>query len=131
MSEAEIERIRRDIEVIREAAGLELPFGWEEVWLSVALVPCGLVLSAVGAWAPLGSARLGLLPALGVVLASGVLRYRYRKSSGRSPVRRKEYDLGLAAGLFYGLIAGGFLAWARRLGEQTLLTGGLAVTMAG
>lgn len=131
MSEAEINRIRRDIEVIREAAGLGLPFGWEDVWLSLAVAPCGLLLSAVGAWGPLGSARLAVLPLLPIVVAAGVLRYRYRRSSGRSPVRRREYDLGLATGVLFALLAGGYLVWARRIGQPTGLTGGLAVAMTG
>src|SRR4051794_7212436 len=99
MSEADIHRIRKDLDTIRAAAGLELPFGWEDVWLSLALAPCGLLLSAAGALGPPGSERLALLPALGAVLAGVALRYRYRRNSGRSPVRRKEYDLGLVAGL--------------------------------
>lgn len=131
MSEAEIDRIREDIRTIREAAGLELPFGWEDVWLSLAGVPCGLVLSAVGALGPLSSARLATLPLLGVVLAAAVLRFQHRRSSGRSPLRRKEYDLGLATGLLCALIAGGYLAWARHLGRPTEVTGGLAVAMTG
>jgi hypothetical protein len=131
MGGPEIERIRRDLDVMREAAGLELPFGWEDVWLSLALVPCGLVLSGLGAWGPLSSARLGVLPLLGVVAALGVLRYRYRRRSGRSQVRRREYDLGLVAGTLLALLAGGFLAWARRLGQPTEVMGGLAVAMAG
>lgn len=131
MSEGEIDRIRRDIAVIREAAGLDLPFGWEDVWLSLALVPCGLVMSAVGTLGPLSSARLAVLPTLGVILATVALRFRYRRSSGRSPVRRKEYDLGLTAGLLCALIAGGYLAWARHLGQPIQVTGGLAVAMTG
>jgi hypothetical protein len=131
MSETEIDRIRRDIDVIREAAGLGLPFGWEDVWLSLAAIPCGLVLSAVGAWGPLNSARLAAIPTLGILVAAAGLRFRYRRSSGRSPVRRKEYDLGLVAALLYALIAGGFLAWARHLGQPMQVTGGMALAMTG
>jgi hypothetical protein len=131
MSEAEIDRIRKDINTIREAGGLDLPFDWKDVWLALALVPCGLVLSAAGALGPLNLARLAALPTLGIVLAASVLRFQHRRSSGRSPVRRREYDLGLAAGLLCALIAGGYLAWARQLGQPTEVTGGLAVTMTG
>jgi hypothetical protein len=131
MSETEMDRIRKDLETIREAAGLGLPFGWEDVWLSLALVPCGLVLSAVGALGPLSSARLAAVPTVGAALAAVALRFRYRRFSGRSPVRRKEYDLGLMAGLLCALTAGGYLAYARHLGQPTHVTGGLAVAMSG
>ena len=45
MSVNEIDRVKEDIEVIKEAAGLELPFGWEDVWLSVYLIPVGVWLA--------------------------------------------------------------------------------------
>ncbi len=53
MGESQLDRIRGDLETIREAAGLGLPFGWEDVWISLALVPCGVILAVVGTFAPL------------------------------------------------------------------------------
>ena len=131
MSNADLDRLRNDIESIREVAGLGLPFGWEDVALSLALAPCGVALALVGAFAPQGYARLGLLPALGVVLAGVSLRIRFRRGTGRSPARRREYTLGLAAGLLYGTLAGAYLAWARSVGEPTRMTEALAVSLAG
>src|SRR3954447_19888780 len=117
MGEAEFDRIREDLETIREAAGLGLPFGWEDVWLNLALVPCGAILSAAGAFGPAEAARLAAMPVLGVVLMVVGLRYRFRRSTGRSPARRREYDLAIGAGLLYGLLTGVFLAWARSSGQ--------------
>ena len=38
MSKKELERVKEDIEIIKEAAGLELPFGWEDVWINLYLI---------------------------------------------------------------------------------------------
>ena len=35
MSVNELERVKQDIATIKEAAGLELPFGWDYVWLTL------------------------------------------------------------------------------------------------
>jgi hypothetical protein len=134
MSQLEINRIREDLETIREAAGMGLPFGWEDVWLNLALVPWGLILSAAGLFGLLESRVLMALmamPGLGVVMAVVGLRYRFRRSTGRSPVRRLEYDLSLSAGLLYGVLTGVFLAWAESSGQPTGMTVGLASAMCG
>ncbi|MDR3633242.1 MAG: hypothetical protein P4L84_05350 [Isosphaeraceae bacterium] len=131
MGQAEIKRIREDLETIREAAGMGLPFGWEDVWLNLALVPCGLILSTAGAFGPPESRMLMAMPGLGAVVAVVCLRYRFRRSTGRSPVRRREYDLALGAGLLYGVVAGVFLAWTKSSGLPTRMTGGVATAMAG
>jgi hypothetical protein len=131
MGETEINRIREDLETIREAAGMGLPFGWEDVWLNLALVPWGLILSTAGLFGLPESRVLMSIPGLGVVVAVVGLRYRFRKSTGRSPVRRREYDLVLGAGLLYGVLTGVFLEWAKSSGQPIRMTGGLATALAG
>jgi hypothetical protein len=131
MSQAEIHRIREDVETIREAAGLGLPFGWEDVWLNLAVVPCGLIVSAAGVFGAPEWRTLMAMPGLGVVVAAVGLRYRFRRSTGRSPVRRREYDLAFGAGLLYGVLAVVFLWWAKSLGQPTRMMGGVATAMAG
>jgi hypothetical protein len=131
LSMSEIDRVRKDLETIREAAGLDLPFGWEDVWLSLAAIPLGGILAALGAFSPLRHARLAIIPALLLLLGAAALRGRYRQSTGRSPVRRKEYSLGLGAALLFAIIVGGFLAWAQHLGQPIQMAGGLAVAMTG
>jgi hypothetical protein len=131
MGEAEIDRLRADIETIREAGGLDLPFGWEDVCLNLALVPCGVILAAAGALGPPEAGLWAATPVLGLLLGVVSLRYRFRRSTGRSPARRREYDLMLGAGLLYGLLTGVFLEWARNTGQPTGMAGGCATAMAG
>src|SRR5579864_5356344 len=131
MSEANLERIRADIASIRAVAGLELPFGWEDVYLNLAGGACGAVLAALGAIAPLGYTRLGLLPLGVVVLAFIGLRVRFRRSSGRSPMRRREYTLALFASVLFGLLAGGYVAWGKAQGIPSTVVGAVAVSFTG
>ena len=131
MSQAEINRIREDLETIREAAGLGLPFGWEDVWLNLAGVPCGLIVSAAGVFGAPEWRTLMAMPALGMVVAAVGLRYRFRRSTGRSPVRRREYDLAFGAYLLYGVLTDVFLAWAASSGQPTRIMEGFATAMGG
>jgi hypothetical protein len=132
MREAEIDRLRADIETIREAGGLDLPFGWEDVCLNLATVPCGVILAAAtGAIDSPVAALCAGAPGLGVFLSVVGLRYRFRRSTGRSPARRREYDLKLGSGLLFGLLTGVFLEWARSRGQPAEIAGGCATAMAG
>ena len=70
MSQAEINRIREDLETIREAAGMGLPFGWEDVWLNLAGVPCGLIVFAAGVFGAPECRTLMTMPALGALVAA-------------------------------------------------------------
>ena len=99
MSDNELEKVKKDLEVMQEAAGLELPFGWEDVWLYAVGAPASGIWIVL--WAlllPGGEAmnllKMGLacvpaLPAIGIYV---FLRYKYRRGSGRSAIRRREYS---------------------------------------
>ena len=84
---SELERVRGDLEAMREAAGLGLPFGWEDVWLNLALVPCGAMLAVLGFVAPLGSLRLAMMVlfALVVVVTVGE-RPQFTEFAKTSPI---------------------------------------------
>jgi hypothetical protein len=131
MGEADIDRLRADIDTIREAGGLDLPFGWEDVSLNLALGPCGVILAATGALGPPEARPWAAMPGLVVSFGFVVLRYRFRRSTGRSQARRREYDVMLWAGLLYGLLTGVFLAWARSAGQPAEIVGACSTAMAG
>ena len=110
MSGNELDRVKKDLEVMQEAAGLELPFGWEDVWL------CAVGVPAFGIWIvlwtlllPGGEAMnmlkmaLACVPALAAISIYVFLRYKYRRGSGRSPIRRREYSLELIGMVIIGL----------------------------
>jgi hypothetical protein len=118
METKELERVKEDIEIIKEAAGLELPFGWEDVWLSVYLIPVGAWL-AIWRFLPFQLSRLWrILPVAVIGIVYVFLRIKYRRSTGRSPVRRRGYSVGLLACPIVGLCAGGYLVWVIRSGRD-------------
>jgi hypothetical protein len=118
MTGHELERVKRDVEVIKESMGLELPFGWEDVWLNVCLVPLGVWL-ATWSLLPYQLSRLWrILPAAILALIIVLLRVKYRRSTGRSPVRRRLYSIWLLACPILGLCAFGYLVWVVRSGHD-------------
>ena len=114
----EIERVKEDIEVIKEAAGLELPFGWEDVWLSIYLIPVGVWL-AIWRFLPFELSRIWrVLPVSILAIVYVFLRIKYRRSTGRSPVRRRSYSVVLFLTPVVGLCAGGYIVWVVRSGRD-------------
>jgi hypothetical protein len=132
MRESQLDRMRGDLETIREAAGFSLPFGWEDVWFQLAQVPCGVILAFLATFAPLNYVKLGFLVLMAVALIGAMsLRVRFRRSTGRSPVRRREYTIALAAAPLVGLLAGYHLIWGEAHGVSPLVIGGVLISCIG
>ena len=118
MIKKELERVKEDIEIIKEAAGLELPFGWEDVWINLYLI-------LVGAWLiiwrflPYQLSRIWrVVPLAALIIVYVFLRLKYRRSTGRSPVRRRDYSVVLFLTPVLGLCAFGYLVWVIRSGHD-------------
>jgi hypothetical protein len=127
MSEAELRRLRRDLDVMEQAAGLRLPFGWTDVWLALALVPCGAALSAWGAFGPAEYRALGLLPALGVFLVAVVRAARRSRvlTERRERVFATVSVLVAAAGLAV------LIVWEKKLGLPSRAVRGAGLALLG
>jgi hypothetical protein len=132
MGESQLDRIRGDLEAMRAAAGFSLPFGWEDVWFQMALVPCGVILAFMGTFAPLNYVKLGFMVLMGMTIFGAIgLRVWFRRSTGRSPVRRREYTLALAAAAIVGLLAGYHLIWGQAHGLSPMVMGGVLISCTG
>ena len=108
---SDLERLRADWGAIRQAAGLGPPFGREDVRANL-VVAAGGAVALVWALLPTGlSSQWGAVPLI-LVVAGYVtwMRARYRRGSGRSPMRRREYTSG-----FVGMFVVGALALVYRL----------------
>ena len=128
----ELERVKQDIDTIKEATGLELPFGWDYVWLYLFGVP------AIAAWFlacllifDRPSRFIRAVPIVPMLAVLGYLRFKHRRSTGSSAIKRREYGIS-----FYGSVvffAGGavFLTWARLSAIDTAYLGSGLVTMCG
>lgn len=131
MSEAELRRLRTDLETMRQAAGLTLPFDWLDVCLTLALIPAGGVMAA---WAAFGVERYllaGLVPALLLALASGFWwGKRWRKEGQRRAWRRETSFAWMSAAVFgLGILA--YVLWGQRAGLSLASLKGAAMVSFG
>jgi hypothetical protein len=98
MTDATVRRLRADLDAMEDATGLRLPFGWPDVWLSLALVPCGAALAAWAELGPPGMPAWGLVPLLLVALVAAIRwSVRRRNLERKRPKRAAEILAGLVA----------------------------------
>jgi len=107
MGDSQLDRVEADLETVRQAAGLTLPFGREDIIMDLLMVAGIIVL---GVWSMFERGPW-LRAASLVFLALGTaghlwLRIKYRRGSGRPAMRRKEYTISVVGGtvLFLGLM---------------------------
>jgi len=112
MSEPELTRLRRDLDVMEEAAGLVLPFDWRDVWLALGLVPCGIIIllwAAVGPWESIFASLLPL--GLLAIVAAGVQASR-RRRLGRNRSQTNDWISSAAVAIAFALL----ILWEKWLG---------------
>jgi hypothetical protein len=115
------------MDVMEQAAGLNVPYGWRDVWLALGLVPCGLVVllwAAVGPWEYVfvSLVPLGLL----AVVAAGIQLIRYPRDGKRRSARHEWVATGLVALAFALLIV-----WEKWLSLPAMPVRGAAFILAG
>lgn len=128
-----IDRVRKDIEIIKEAGGFELPFGWDSVLVSVVLFP-GTGLWWLILWLILEkpSPVWMVAPFILLLIILGAMRYKYRKSSGRSSVKRRAISTHLYGAVLVAAIAGGYFIWVRHIGINSAhVAGGICLMLGG
>ncbi len=128
MSDADLSRLRRDLDVIQSAAGMELPSGRWEVWQTLALVPCGAIIVAWAAFGPWDYILVSLLPCLllALVAACRSVMQRRRHSGGR-----QERKVELIATLLFTVAMAGLITWETTLGLPKGAVRGAAFSLAG
>jgi hypothetical protein len=116
--------MKADLGVLRQAAGLEPPFGREDVRAHLAVAAGGAV-ALVWALMPTGlPAQWGTVPLILVGVGYVTwMRTKYRRSSGRSPVRRREYTSEIVGIFVLGAFALVYRLWAGKLGISTTIAG--------
>ncbi len=132
MSVNEIERVKQDIATIKEAAGLQLPFGWDSVWSNLIGLPC------VGLWCLLywwifhtPSVFMMIPPVILILVAERFLRLKYRRSTVRSAIRDRQYRVAVCGTIFISGGIGGFVIWAMLAGGDIVYLASGLITMLG
>lgn len=126
MSKSDLKRVKEDIETIKEALGFELPFGWDSVLVNFLLFP------GLGVWFLMywflseehSRFVMGIPAILAIMGAFGYLRFKYRKSSGRSTFKRQEHNMNLIEMIVAMPILLFYFIWAREAGVNTAFIGG-------
>jgi hypothetical protein len=128
----DIGRLREELETLRQAAGLEPPFGREDVRAHLAVAASGVV-ALVWALLPTGlPAHWGTVPLILVAVGYVTwMRTKYRRSSGRSPMRRREYTSEIVGMFVVGALALVYRLWAGKLGISTTIAGSAAFFVLG
>ena len=123
-TESDVERMKADLGVLRQAAGLEPPFGREDVRAHLAVAASGAVALV---WALLLTglpAQWGAVPLVLIVVGYVTwMRTKYRRRSGRSPMRRREYTSEIVGIFVLGAFALVYRLWAGKLGISTTIAG--------
>ncbi len=127
ITQTDLQRVRSDLATMKKAAGVGLPIGGADIWLSIAWAVAGLPLMARTAVAPVEREMFGVLlgvPALVVLALSAWVARKYHRDKGKAPIRWEEHRFQwITAGVGVVLL-GGFVIWglARGLSPQTLTT---------
>ena len=132
MTERSLDQLRADVTTLQHVVGGPLPFGRGDVWLSILLLPAGAVL-AIGAPLVPWNHVLWLLIPLGLVMCGHLmLRWRFRRPTGRSPLRRREYTLALIMlAIFLPATLAFLWLWAPRIGLANEAAGSAALIFVG
>jgi hypothetical protein len=131
MSEADLQRLRNDLDTLHHAAGLELPFGWAEVRLCLALVPCGLVISLWSAFGPSEYDWLGVAPLVLVVVATAFWAFRNRAQFLGTPARRRENRFEAISAVVVTVGMASLVAWEKKLGLSHAVVQGAGLFVLG
>lgn len=131
-AEHDVERLKTDLSTLRQAAGLEPPFGREDVRAHLAVAASGVV-ALVWALLPTGlPAHWGTVPLILVCIGYVTwMRTKYRRSSGRSPMRRREYTSEIIGMFVVGALALVYRFWSGKLGISTTIAGSAAFFVLG
>ena len=114
MSDAELRRMREDLDTIQQAAGMAVPYRWADVWQTLGLAPAGASLAAWAYFGPEDYLTLGLVPLLLLALVAGVRQlWKARASEPAQGLRREKFfsavsTLAVAAGLAV------YFLWAKK-----------------
>jgi hypothetical protein len=126
MSEVELARVRQDLETIRQAAGMQLPFGWADVWQTLALIPGGLLLAAWAYFGPEPYLVLGLVPLLLVALVAAYRHFGKLRGTGSTQALHRDHLFETTATLVVIAALAGYLVWEKKLGLSSSTVGGVA-----
>ena len=131
MSEAELRRLRSDLETVQQAAGLTLPFDWVDVWLTLGLVPAGAAMALWGRFGVEQYLLAALVPVLLLALASGLWWGKRWRREGNKRAWRRETTFAWISAAVFGLGILAYILWGQRAGLSVASLKGLGMVAFG
>ena len=131
MSQTNLNRLRDDLETVKRAAGVDRPFGREDIRAALWCAACGVLVSV---WALLGPWEYRWVVAVPLALAAlgGISAYwRAHRERGAEPVRWREHRLSGTAALVAVPLAIGYMQWERQIGVPREFVGAASVFFLG
>src|SRR5437773_1674117 len=111
MSRENIDRIRGDLAAIKQAAGLELPFGPDDVRANLWGAACGALLAIWAALAPWDYRGVVALPLALAVAAAARCSLLARRNRATRPAAWREHRLAMLAALIVLVAAVAYCQW--------------------
>jgi len=131
MSETGLNRVRDDLATIKQAAGLELPFGKEDVRLGLWSAIIGVFVTACAVFSPWEYRRMIFVPIGLAVLLTVWTSIKMRQQRTKQPGRwREQRTIGIAVLVFLPL-AIGYKYWERASGRPGEMVGAASVVFFG
>jgi hypothetical protein len=131
MSQADLNRVRTDLETMKQAAGVGLPFGWEDVRANTCCALCGSLIAAYAWLGPWEHRGLVLIPLSLALLAGLRAAVSVRRRRAEQPARWREHRLAGMAVVLFAPLAVGYMYWERRLGMPREMVGAASVFFVG
>jgi hypothetical protein len=123
--------VREDLETIRQAIGMELPFGRLEVLANLWSAACGLLMASWSLLAPAEYRDVALVLLALIILGLSWCSYRARKDRGARPWTWREHKLGLLAAAIITPCVVAYMRWERHLGMPREMAGASALVAVG
>ena len=132
MNKPEISRLREDLEVIRQAAGMGLPFNFRDVWLlNTVVCVAGAVMACMGWWVPVQYLWVVLFPTAIIVGVSLCLARSAHRRRATEPARWREQRYNLLSLFLFAPIIVGFIIWVAMMGMPREVIGASAMFFLG
>jgi len=131
MSQTDLNRVRDDLDTMKQAAGIGLPFGREDVRMGIWLAVCGILISAWALLGPWEYRQVVFIPLGLAILVAARTAAAARRQRGSEPARWREHRLSLVGLLVILPIVFGYMRWERQLGLPREVVGAAAVFFTG
>jgi hypothetical protein len=131
MNHESIDRIRGDLATLKQAAGLDLPFGRQDVITNLWVAACGVLLGGWSALAPWDYRGFVYVPLVLMILGAAWSARKAHQNRGTCPSAWREHRIGIWGALIATPLVGLYLFWQRSLGMPRGAGGGAGLFFVG